>query len=218
MKDVKYMYPGNSDFTLEIDLLELKKGEVIALEGPNGCGKTTLARIISGLILPDRGELTLTGDPAGKARLNRSCGYLFQNTDYQLFLPTVAEELALGLKSSGLDKGQRSTMVNEAITLFRLPSPDAPPALMSFGARKRLQGAIYYLLDKDLYILDEADSGLNFTDYISIVGELRNKGAALIVITHDRHVQALGADRVIRMDQGRILDQESRKRRDPAHD
>jgi energy-coupling factor transporter ATP-binding protein EcfA2 len=161
------------------------------------------------------------GASVGRAQLNKSCGYLFQNPDYQLFLPTVAEELALGLKFSGLDKKLRNTRISQAIDLFRLPSSDAPPALMSFGARKRLQGAIYYLLDKHIYILDEADSGLNFRDFISIVSELRTKAAALIVISHDSNIQNLGADRVLRMDKGRIFEQESRmssKRGDKPHD
>ena len=205
LKDIRFSYPGKGTFGLEIDSFSIRKGEIVVLAGPNGCGKSTLARILCGLLIPDSGTVQLKGEAAGKDELNRNGAYLFQNPDYQLFLPTVEEELALGLKHRGLKKGELKKRTDEAMDLFKLPSGEAPPALLSFGARKRLQGAIYYLLDKNLYILDEADSGLSFSDYNCIVRELKRKGAAMIVISHDPKVQRMAAHRVVEMKDGRIL-------------
>jgi len=202
LKNITYTYPGSGGFSLSVDRLDVGEGEILGIEGPNGCGKTTLVRILSGLIPPAGGEILFRGVPVRRDILNRSCGYLFQNPDYQLFLPTIQEELGLGLKNSGQNREEIKEMIDRAISLFKLPSSQAPPALMSFGTRKRLQGAIYYLLDKDLYILDEADSGLNFTDYLTIIQELKSKNAALIIISHDIQIQSLGIERVIRMENG----------------
>ncbi|MBF9016921.1 MULTISPECIES: ATP-binding cassette domain-containing protein [unclassified Oceanispirochaeta] len=205
LKNIRFEYPGNMDFHLEVDEFTLYRGEALFLSGPNGCGKSTMAHILCGLIEPDAGKVILNGKTAGKDSLNRSCAYLFQNPDYQLFLPSVEEELALGLKYSAFKRIEKKALVDEAIALFNLPSGEAAPALLSFGARKRLQGAIYYLLEKNLYILDEADSGLSFSDYICILRELKKKGAALIVISHDHKLQQLETHRTVRMERGRIL-------------
>jgi energy-coupling factor transport system ATP-binding protein len=209
LKNIRFKYPGNADFNLEVDDFILHRGEALFLSGPNGCGKSTLARILCGLIVPDEGNVILNGETARKDLLNRACAYLFQNPDYQLFLPSVEEELALGLKYSALKRAEKKALVDEAIALFNLPSGEAAPALLSFGARKRLQGAIYYLLEKNLYILDEADSGLSYSDYICILGELKKKGAALIVISHDHKLQQMETHRTVRMERGRILSEES---------
>lgn len=209
LHDLRFEYPGNKDFSLEVDDFSISPGETLFLSGPNGCGKSTLARILCGLLEPQRGEILLKGEIARRELLNRSCAYLFQNPDYQLFLPSVEEELALGLKYSALGKEDKRTLVEEAVTLFNLPSGTAPPALLSFGARKRLQGAIYYLLKKNLYILDEADSGLSFSDYSCILNELKKKGAALIVISHDHQLQQRETGRTVRMENGHIIKQDS---------
>lgn len=203
---LKFQYPDNPDFSLDIDKLVLKAGETAVLSGPNGCGKSTLARILCGLVPSDAGTLLLKGEPADKELLNRSCGYLFQNPDYQLFLPTVSDELELGLKHSGLSRRERSALVDEAVELFQLPGRNAPPSLMSFGARKRLQGAIYYLLEKRLYILDEADSGLSYRDFETILRQLKKKkDCALIIITHNRELSSLEGYHFYEMAKGRIL-------------
>ncbi len=94
--------------------------------------------------------------------------------------------------------------MEEAARLFALPSLEAPPALLSFGVRKRLQGAIYSILKKKIYILDEADSGLSYADYALLLRELGRRGAALIVISHDRVLQDMPCHRILTMEKGRI--------------
>ena len=95
------------------------------------------------------------------------------------------------IRSYYVEEAVRSTVSElEGAFAFLAVSETEPGTIV--GARKRLQGGIYYLLDKDLYILDEADSGLNFTDYMIIVDELRKKKSALIIISHDSIVQSLG--------------------------
>ena len=205
MEGLSYTYPGNPDFSLRVESLTIPPGSVTFFSGPNGCGKSTLARLICGILEPDAGRFLIGGKEADSSRLNRYCGYLFQNPDYQLFLPTVADELALGLKHSVYSRQERQSMVSRGVSLFRLPGLDAPPSLMSYGARKRLQGAIYSLLEKRIYILDEADVGLNFRDYKLLIGELKKSGAALIVISHNKELHPTDHVRFYQMAEGRLL-------------
>ena len=207
---IKFRYP-NSEFSLKIDDFYLKSGEVTVLLGRNGSGKSTLAKIISGLLIPESGSVSL--DNKGKMsastpdELNRNTAYLFQNPDFQLFLPTVGEELAFGLKPGKIDKEAQKKMIEQAVSLFRLESIDAPPAIMSYGARKRLQAAIYFLLNKKILIIDEADSGLSFNDYTLILKSLRNLDPppAVMIISHDMRLSAGLADRVLIMEGGSLL-------------
>ena len=212
MTHLRFRYAANPDFSLNIEDFTLYQGETLVLAGPNGCGKSTLARLLCGLIESQSGTLMLDGEDAAPGVLNRSCAYLFQNPDYQLFLPTASEELELGLKNAGLSRKQRHMMVEEGLELFKIPGRDTPPSLMSFGARKRLQGGIYYLLKKRLYILDEADSGLNYRDYELIVRQLKAKGSTLLVITHNSEIPAIEGDRICFMSHGRIISEQPLKK------
>ena len=117
------------------------------------------------------------------------------------------EELAFGLKTRRIDKEAQKKMIEQTVSLFRLESIDAPPAIMSYGARKRLQAAIYYLLNKKILIIDEADSGLSFNDYTLILKSLRNLDPppAVMIISHDMRLSAGLADRVLIMEGGSLL-------------
>ncbi len=205
LEGIKYQYPGNKGFVLQIGHFSVSAGSISLLRGPNGCGKSTLAKILCGILEPHEGSVLLEGIPADKNTLNRSCGYLFQNPDYQLFLPTVEDELSLGLKSAGLSRQEKKELIDHTVELFRLPGKDAPPSLMSFGGRKRLQGAIYYLLNKKIYIMDEADSGLNYSDYAMVAEQLGKKGAALIVISHNTDLRHGAGVSCFHMEEGKIL-------------
>ncbi len=192
IKNLKYQYPGNSDFNLFINDFHIKKGEIISLAGKNGSGKSTLGKLIAGLKEKESGTLTFNKNN------NLTHGYLFQNPDYQIFLPTVEEELSFGLKPSDSE-------IEDTIIKFKLPDRNVPPALMSYGARKRLQAAVYYLLDRDLYILDEADAGISLKDFDMLINLLYKNNKSILIISHNLNLCSLYSNRVYLMDSGEII-------------
>jgi energy-coupling factor transport system ATP-binding protein len=203
-----FRYDEPNGFSLRIDRLSVPRGGVVALVGDNGSGKSTLAKLLCGLLEPQSGEIRVERDgrclPAGRDLLGRFSAYIFQDPDLQIFLPTVAEELAYGLRLAGLGSSEVQRCVGQAVEEFRLPGKRCPPALMSYGARKRLQAAVYYLLDKRLVIFDEGDSGLDAGDFIRLIRLFRTRQRGLMVITHDLSLAEYLADAVIRLKEGRI--------------
>jgi len=191
-----------------VEHLELRFGEICALVGRNGSGKSTLARILCGLLHPQEGTVGFGGPGGGRAaraeELLARIGYLFQNPDLQIFLPTVREELGLGLRALRLGREEAEGRISEAAARFDLPDLDAPPALLSYGARRRLQAATYFLLSRDLLILDEIDSGLSYREIETLVDALASRVPGLVLITHDLALARSACHRIVVMDQGRI--------------
>ena len=200
VENLRFSYP-DSDFTLYIENFALEQGKTTAVIGTNGCGKSTLSHIIAGLLKPEAGKVLLDGKEASAEKLNRSCSYLFQNPDYQLFLPTSRAELEYGLKLQKLPQDQIEEKVQEAIKVFGIEHPDAPPVLMSYGQRKKLQAAIYWLLEKKILIIDEAESGISSKEYRQIIDAFRQSPVdpAILIITHDIQLAAMEADNIFRM-------------------
>lgn len=201
-----YRYEGGS-FELKVDGFSLSENETVSIVGRNGCGKSTLAKILCGLIEPQTGEILIEEEgSASMNELNAFCAYMFQNPDYQIFLPTIYDELAWGLKEAGCSASVIRAKVEKAIEDFKLPDASTPPAMMSFSARKRLQAAVYYLLKRPVFILDEADTGLSFLDFIDLTLKLRNSCRGLIIITHNLELASFVSDRVLGMSGGRMYD------------
>lgn len=202
IENLSYSYKTAGTFTLELEHFRLNKGEIVSIVGSNGSGKSTLGKLLCGLLKPDSGRIFAdkgaSPSPLEVKDLNVLTGFIFQNPDYQIFLPTVKEELSYGLNP---DEGT----VDQMIELFKLPGKEVPPALMSYGARKRLQGAVYYLFEKKLYIVDEADSGLSVEDFASMITRFHQKGSTILFITHNMELSRIFSQRVYIMEQGRVI-------------
>jgi energy-coupling factor transport system ATP-binding protein len=206
---IRFSFPDSGSFDLEVGSLVVEKGTVCGLVGPNGSGKSTLGKVLCGLLAPAAGGVALNDGGgfrlARTEELNRRIGYLFQNPDHQIYLPTVQEELGLGLAIRGVGRRQAEDLIREAARLFGLPDLLAQPALMSYGARRRLQAATYWLLDRDMLILDEVDSGLSFRELADLTRELCARIPCILLITHDAQYAAGVCDRVVSIDGGRLV-------------
>ena len=193
---------GDSEpFILQASSFSLSSGELVALVGPNGSGKSTFSRTLCGLHTTIRGFFSYDGGVVDRKTLHRLVGYVFQNPDFELFLPTVRDELDWSARHVSCDKQTKKRMVEECAERFHLNLTDSV-ATMAYGMRKHLQGAIHYLLDRPFYILDELDSGVTYSAAFEMVALLRSRGAGILLITHDRAFAEAMAERTYTIQKG----------------
>jgi energy-coupling factor transport system ATP-binding protein len=218
VQGLRFRFAASAGFELGIDSLELRLGETCALVGRNGSGKSTLGKILCGLLKPQAGTIGISGGQGHRTLrmedLRAKVGYLFQNPDHQIYLPSVREELSLGLRQQRLEKRDIEARVEEAAGLFGLPDLSAPPALLSYGARRRLQAATYFLLSRDLLILDEIDTGLSYREVESLIGLLAARVPGIVLITHDMQLARAACSRILVIDEGRVTGDERQGRFD----
>lgn len=176
----------------------------IGIVGRNGSGKTTLLRLLAGLIAPTTGRVRIGAiDPAQdrKAMLSR-LGILFQNPDHQILFPTVAEELAFGLRQMGHPDPQaavRATLAAEGRSHWH----DAPCHHLSQGQRQYLCLLAVLMMEPQTILLDEPFAGLDLPTQSRLARRLASLPQRLITISHDPAAVA-GVDRVIWLEGGRI--------------
>jgi len=190
---LSYTYPGAARPVLRDFSARFGPGEVVALTGPNGCGKTTLAQLITGMLRPDRGRVLIDGEDMTKESLfaiGRRLGYIRQNPNRQLFCATVREEVAFGLERLGLSPAERQARAHVWLRLFRLEERlDAQPLLLSLGEKQRLALACVLSLGAPYLLLDEPTGGLDPRCRRLLGRELlalAEQGRGLIVISHER--------------------------------
>lgn len=178
----------------------------IGIVGRNGSGKTTLLRLMAGLIAADGGTVRVDGvDPARdrKAMLDR-LGILFQNPDHQILFPTVAEELAFGLRQKGRTAAEAARAVRDRLAAEgRSHWHDRPTHLLSQGQRQYLCLLAVLMMEPATILLDEPFAGLDLPTVARLERHLAALPQRLITISHDPAAVA-GADRVIWIDAGRL--------------
>ena len=178
----------------------------IGIVGRNGSGKTTLLRLLAGLIAPSWGTVRVGGiDPAKdrKAMLAR-LGILFQNPDHQILFPTVAEELAFGLRQMGLPAPEAAARVRATLAAEgRSPWHDAPCHHLSQGQRQYLCLLAILMMAPQTILLDEPFAGLDLPTQARLARRLSALPQRLITISHDPAAVA-ACDRVIWLEGGRI--------------
>ena len=131
---------------------------------------------------------------------------MFQNPDYQIFLPTVRDELEYSLSFLKISDDEKERRLEKSAKDFSL-SLSSTASLMSYGERKRLQSAIYYSLNRPFYILDELDSALSYKQAVSILEKIQENGSGIVLITHDESFASKVTDRLYRAKEGVIIEE-----------
>ena len=172
--------------------LTLRESEKLVLAGANGVGKTTFAETVLGFI-PFEGEIIFEGKPVkGKKdfrELRKRVGYVFQNPDDQLFMPTVREELAFAPENLGLSRDEVAARVLKVSKKFGLENLlDEPTFNLSFGQKRLVSIACILTMEPKLLLLDEPTNGLDRDNWLRVAEFLQTFKGSVIVITHDREL------------------------------
>ncbi|WP_236609680.1 energy-coupling factor ABC transporter ATP-binding protein [Archaeoglobus sulfaticallidus] len=199
-ENVSYEYPDGTlavkDFSAEI-----RDGERIVLLGPNGCGKSTLIMLLSGLVKPKTGKIRIFGVEPNRNNaefLRRNIGVVFQNPDDFLFNPTVLEELLY-------TPSQLNIPYDEAVELARTHARkfgidyllEKPPFRLSGGEKKKVSIVCALMLDPKILFLDEPTANVDGKTRRKIVEILQKRNSTLIVATHELDIVPKIADRII---------------------
>ncbi|MFJ6078013.1 energy-coupling factor ABC transporter ATP-binding protein [Pseudarthrobacter sp. NPDC092419] len=178
----------------------------IAFIGANGSGKSTLARTLNGLLVPRRGSISVDGVDTRKdaARVRRRVGFMFSDANHQIIMPSVAEDIGLGLRGRKLSKLKKADIVAEALDRYGLSGLAAhSPHLLSGGQKQMLALASVLVTDPEILICDEPTTLLDLHNvhiFLETIGDLSQQ---IILMTH--HLEIIeDFDRVIVMDRGQV--------------
>jgi cobalt/nickel transport system ATP-binding protein len=185
---VSFAYPDGHQALYGVSLT-IQRGERVALLGPNGAGKTTLVLQCNGVLLPGAGRITVAGLPVVTEHLReirRRVGIVFQDPDDQLFMPTVAEDVAFGPANLGLRGPQLETRVKGALAAVGMEGhADRPPHHLSFGQRRRVAVATVLAMEPEILVLDEPSSNLDPASRRELAEIVPGLDITILMVTHD---------------------------------
>ncbi|TFV70516.1 ABC transporter ATP-binding protein [Blastococcus sp. CT_GayMR19] len=208
VEDVAFAYPDGHQALFGVDL-RLERGERVALLGPNGAGKTTLVLHLNGILRAGRGRVSVAGLPVGKPTLReirRRVGVVFQDPDDQLFMPTVAEDVAFGPRNLGLPEPEVAARVAAALDRVGMAEfADRPPHHLSFGQRRRVAVATVLSMDPEILVLDEPSSNLDPAGRRELAEVLQALPVTLLMVTHDLPYALQLCPRSVVLDGGAVV-------------
>jgi cobalt/nickel transport system ATP-binding protein len=208
-RDVCYSYPGGPPILCEVNF-SVRAGECVAVLGANASGKSTLLHLLDGLYFPTEGKVMAFGrelteesveTPPFSREFRRQVGYLFQNSDAQLFCPTVEEELAFGPLQLRRPAEEVEARVADTLRLFGLEHlRERSPQTLSGGEKKKVALASIITCGPRVILADEPTADLDPRTQqwlLELLFELHRAGLTLVTATHDLVAAADLADRVI---------------------
>lgn len=210
LKNVCYAY--GKEIALRYINLNIQKGESVIIQGPNGCGKSTLIKLLNGIIFPMEGSYTYQGHEITEKTLkytrfakwfHQQMGYVFQNADTQLFCGSVEEEIAFGPTQMGLSENEIRQRTEDCLKLFGIEKlRERPPYHLSGGEKRKVSLACILSMNPEVLILDEPLAGLDENTQKMLIDFLKKfhvSGKTLIIITHNNQLAKELGTRFIRM-------------------
>lgn len=191
--------------------LTVHAGEILAVVGQNGAGKTTFTKLLNGLIKPSAGVVRIAGLDTRTTPVSVLASHaatLFQNPDRQLCRNTVVEEISFGLELQGAPADAARERARQVAATFGLPE-NASPFNLSRGQRQMVALSSVVALEPELIILDEPTSGLDYRECMTVMETVRQRaldGAAVVMVCHDMEVVSDFADTLAVMAEGRLIE------------
>lgn len=208
-RGLRYRY---EDGTAALDGVDfrLEAGETVALLGPNGSGKTTLVLMLNGL-LTGEGEISICGLPLERRNypaIRRKVGMVFQDSEEQLFMPTVLEDVAFGPLNQGIEHTQAMEMARHALDQVGMQGAEhKAPYHLSAGEKRRVALAGVLVMKPEILILDEPTTYLDPPGQRDLAGLLKLLPQAKILVTHDASFARSLAGRAVFLNHGRVAGQ-----------
>ena len=206
-----YKYPDGPTALKDINI-EIKSGEFVSLIGRNAAGKTTLAKMLNGLLIPSKGKVMIKGLDTKKVNvenLAKHVGYVFQDPNLHLFADTVEEEITFMMNNLNFSKNNVEKTLNKMLKKFNLEyCKNSYPRSLSSGEKQRIAIASVLSGKPQILILDEPTRGLDYKikkDLMNYLIDYKKSGGTVILISHDIEIIAEFGERVILMSEGRII-------------
>jgi cobalt/nickel transport system ATP-binding protein len=205
---LRYRYPDGHVALDGVDLT-IAAGERVAILGPNGAGKTTLMLHLNGVLAATEGSVEIAGTAVSRKSLReirRRVGLVFQDPDDQLFMPTVAQDVAFGPANFGVRGEELAARVREALDVVSLTDhADRSPAHLSGGQRRRAALATVLACEPEILVFDEPSANLDPVARRELAETLLKIDATMLIVTHDLPYAAQLCDRAVVMDHGVVV-------------
>lgn len=210
VQNVEFNYTGQQSVLQGVSF-NLFEGEILAIVGKNGVGKSTLSKLVMGLIKPTKGQIEVLNrdlKTMSVKKLGEHMGLVFQNPEHQFLKMKVDKELGLSLEIKGNSKEDVEFQVRKYLEMFDLEAyRDFNPFMLSQGQKRRLSTATMMINGQKILILDEPTYGQdleNLQRLTELLLEINEQGTSILIITHDMNLVKTCCDRVIRLSAGNI--------------
>lgn len=188
-----------------VDLV-VQKGDRVGLIGPNGAGKTTFFMLITGVLKPETGTIQLFGEELTQGKFRPEIGMVFQNSDDQLFSPTVRDDVAFGPQNLGMTPDAVEARVQDVLTLTGVADlADRAPHHLSGGQKRMVSIAGVLAMKPKMIIYDEPSANLDMRSRRRLIRFLEASDETMVVASHDLELILEVCDRVVLLDEGQII-------------
>ncbi|WP_068266325.1 energy-coupling factor ABC transporter ATP-binding protein [Janibacter limosus] len=208
LRGLQHTYPDGHRSLDGVDL-HIHPGERVALLGPNGAGKTTLVLHLNGILVPAAGSVTVSGLPVVREHLldvRRRVGIVFQDPDDQLFMTTVAQDVAFGPRNLGLSPAEVDRRVADALDAVGMSDvADRAPHHLSFGQKRRVAVATVLAMRPEILVLDEPSSNLDPASRRELAEIVDGLDITVLMVTHDLPYALQLCERAVVLSDGTVV-------------